>query len=534
MSSIILPKLKVTKSITALVGFIFTVLLIIFSFLGILPNLTNSGAVFGMIFFTVISTTIVNSIIGINWIGRIQELVLRALKVFNPSGIWFSGQIDGIRNNREFKELRDGPISEFLLGTTLIAIAILFSLENMNLFSIFLIPPSTNIEKDQVQLPLYFNGIIFLVILFLGIIILILSFYRTYKQQTKMLTLVWYYNFRYLQKDEIPFIKEINHYLRSIPDWEGFQTEFYVRVLNPICRQLSKYLKMLHNISLSTATNSYFPAFFDSFANSPTAGTQWVDFSQRQFSDISIFRWEDQKIQNLSIHGIIFGVNRNPETLTFEERDKLNIKKLVELFKVIRKIDSIILNLGALIYYNKQKGASGGKIILKSSPPHESIPSEIYLDDTTPNDRNYFFVASIVGLWLLNSEYHKELMFRDYDTIIKVDVKFIPDSIIKEISVGYGFDDKAILEKLLGANVKLKQNWIREYKKKVKGCVNSPIEKSHIEKVNHLRNEDKVRKIITILKSVRKTIIADIKGEIDQQKENIENLLNDSTIKGFK
>ncbi|MHA2307331.1 MAG: hypothetical protein ACXACU_18275, partial [Candidatus Hodarchaeales archaeon] len=172
MSSVILPKIEVTKSTTALTGLIFTLWLLLFSWLKILPNLTNSGSLFGVIFITLITTTVLLSFLDIHKLGRIQEWAI-------GKSPWTDKKIDLLRRTKEFKDLRDSRIAELLVVGTLIIIGIILIFEGANLFTILIVPPSDS--GQGIELPnIHYWG---LVIITIGLCIMGLSFQRSKEQK---------------------------------------------------------------------------------------------------------------------------------------------------------------------------------------------------------------------------------------------------------------------------------------------------------------------------------------------------------------
>ncbi len=245
MSSVILPKIEVTKSSTALIGLIFTLWLLLLSWLEMLPNLTNSGSLFGVIFLTLITTTVILSFIDIHILGRIQEWMI-------GSSPWVDNKIDLIRRTKEFKDLRDSRIAELLLGGTLIVIGILLLFEGANLFTILIVPPSGS--EQGLSLPnINWWG---LVIVTLGIFTIGLSFRRTRSQIQKILCLIWYNNIRRLSTQDTSthdLVKHADSYIRTPlhADWEGFQIEYKTKLLTPLLKELKQYRKTLNTIKLT-------------------------------------------------------------------------------------------------------------------------------------------------------------------------------------------------------------------------------------------------------------------------------------------
>ncbi len=401
VSSIILPKLEVTKSTAAFISLVFSSLLLLFSYLGELPNLISSSTLFGMIFITLIIGSTIVSLIGTAWMGWLQEFIIP-----NEKSIWFRSQLKRIRKTKEYKELRDAPIAQAFLGITIWIIAWLtFQEKNNLLYSL------TNITIHN-------NNSIFnmisIILFIVGLVLIMKSVLDTKYQRHSLLEIIWLRNIRITEgkkRDEL--LSKFNNYLTT-HDWEGLHNEFKSSLIKPMLREIARYSEALGNVKnvlnhrilfepdKMQDVVTGFAGFFDGFANQPNSGTHWIDFNQRAYSPFTTLK-SPLKIKDLSISQVIFGIRKEEWSSELYGTD-LGIEKIADSIEEIRIIDSIIVNFSSFLLITslmkKNQFKSEYDMILSPRLSEKKIKLDL---EQKVNSHEIFLLSIAIGAFLLSN-----------------------------------------------------------------------------------------------------------------------------------
>jgi hypothetical protein len=246
MSLAILPKIENTKAASSLLFFIFILLYLLFVKSNSIPDMTNPGNIFGLIFLTTLVTGIVITIIGTKPIDRFQEFTVENL-FYNNFKILVSNQIEFIRKDLNYKFLRDTAIAEFIFGLSIISIGLIYS--NIGNEIISSLSGLTIVEVSS-KTKTYVTAIIGLS----GLIIIIKSFYTTKKSYLTIIHLLLLQNVQYQKNQLVTNILAKNNKYIYDRNWFGLYIEINKSLIKPILSELEileKNYKKFHSLWFS-------------------------------------------------------------------------------------------------------------------------------------------------------------------------------------------------------------------------------------------------------------------------------------------
>lgn len=273
---------------------------------------------------------------------------------------------------------------------------------------------------------------------------------------------------------------------------------------------------------------------FDGIANQPKAGYQWERYERRSYSDISVKLLKFPEYQGISVHGILFK-EKSPYRKLKEENfiDLSQLNEFTEGINFIRTLDSLIINVAAVITHNRERQSPPiKKVVLESQPNMLTIPSEILLDDTRPNDSNYFFLSVAVGAWLL---YKSEKFFiRDNNNSINLTIS--PKEYLMSVNKGY-----LTFPKFVNLIPKDKREiWLKGFEEILESCLREDHEKLHEETIKEIKKDYsslKTYDLLDKLKTIRQSHIGELSKQSLKIIQDLEKLIgNQSTEndrKGF-